>query len=95
MELQPQGHFVAASKKALEHEELQCKHPDFDQDLHNAILQSVWKNFEEIDQTEFMDCIECFHLHLLTAASTLGTMMSLNVTTLEELTEKLDQRGIL
>ena len=31
----------------------------------------------------------------LTAASTLGTMMSLNVTTLEELTEKLDQKGIL
>ena len=92
---QPQGHFVPASVKTMEHKDLQCNHPDFDHVLHNIILETVWKNYEDIDQTEYMDCIECFHLHLLTAASTLGTMMSLNVTTLEELTEKLDKMGIL
>ena len=87
---QPQGHFVPASKKALEHKELLCNHPDFDNVLHNIILETVWKNYEDIDQTEYMDCIECFHLHLITAASTLGGMMSLNVTSLADLEKKLD-----
>jgi hypothetical protein len=91
MTYQPHGgHFVPASKKAMEHEEQLCNHPDFDPVSHVAILESVWANYEDIDRTKQIDCIEFFHLHFLTAVNTLGAMMSLNVTSLADLEKKLD-----
>ena len=88
----PYKHFVAASKKVLEHKEQSCNHANFDPFLYNAILNEVTGH----DRTSHTDMkrIEMFHANLVAAADTLAVMMGLDVTCLADLSDKLDEMTV-